>query len=213
MEITWLAHYCFRLRSGDVSVLTDPYTASLGVSAPDFEPNIVTISCNKPNQSGKDGLQGKYLLIDGPGEYSLAGVNIHGVMTPQPAEGASNERNTAYAFEVDGVNVCHLGNLAMPLVEKQTQALTPIHVLLAPVLSTEWLGLDRMAQLIRSLSPKIVIPMGYKVPGLKVEGEGPEAFLKALGTKDIEPQPRLHVTPTNLPSEMRVVVLRQAAAG
>ncbi|MBM3926417.1 MAG: MBL fold metallo-hydrolase [SAR202 cluster bacterium] len=207
MEITWLAHYSFRLRSGDVSVLTDPYSASLGASAPDFEPSVVTISCKRPDQSSREGLQGKYLLIDGPGEYSSAGVNVQGVMTPLPTEGTSKDRNTAYVFEVEGVNVCHLGNLLMPLTEKQTQALTPVDVVLAPCVSSEWLGVDRMAQLVRSMSPKIVVPMGYKA------GEGLEAFLKAMGAKDLEPQPTLRVTPTNLPGEMRVTLLRASAMG
>jgi L-ascorbate metabolism protein UlaG (beta-lactamase superfamily) len=208
MEITWLAHYSFRLRSGDVSVLTDPYGASMGGSAPDFEPSIVTISCNRPEQSSKERLQGKFLLIDGPGEYSSAGVNVQGVMTPLPTEGTLKDRNTAYVFGIEGVNVCHLGNLQMPLAEKQTQALTPVDVMLAPATSSEWLGMDRMAQLIRSMSPKIVVPMGYKA-----SGEGLEGFLKAMGAKDLEPQPRLHVTPTNMPGEMRVVLLRASAVG
>ena len=207
MDITWLAHYSFRLRNGDVSVVTDPYATS----APDFEPSIVTISCNRPEQSGKEALKGKYLLIDGPGEYSSAGVNVYGVMTPLPAEAPMKDRNTAYIFGIEGVNICHLGNLQMPLGEKQTEVLTPVDVVLAPAVSSEWLGVDRMAQLIRSLSPKLVVPMGYKAQG--TAGDGLETFLKAMGAKDLEPQAVLRVTPTNMPSEMRVVLLRAVAGG
>jgi L-ascorbate metabolism protein UlaG (beta-lactamase superfamily) len=209
MEITWLAHYSFRLRSGDVSVLTDPYGASLGASAPDIEPNIVTISCSRPDQSSTAGLKGKYLLIDGPGEYSSSGVNVHGVMTPLPTEGSLKDRNTAYMFVIEGMNIYHLGNLQMPLAEKQMEVLTPVDVVLAPTASSEWLGVDRLAQLIRSMSPKIVIPMGYKARAGSAEGL--DTFLKAMGAKDLEPQPRLHMTPTNMPGEMRVVVLRASA--
>jgi len=51
MEITWLGHSCFRLRSEDLVVITDPYPTSVGLRPDSRAATAVTISNAHPHHS------------------------------------------------------------------------------------------------------------------------------------------------------------------
>lgn len=55
----------------------------------------------------------------------------------------------------------------------------------------------------------MVIPMHYKIPGLKVSIDTAEKFLKETGVKGIDAEEKLVIKEKDLPQEeMRVVVLK-----
>ncbi len=55
MEISWLGHSCVRIRSDDVTLITDPYDESLGPSMGRQRADIVTVSHEHPHHSHRDG--------------------------------------------------------------------------------------------------------------------------------------------------------------
>ncbi len=207
MEIVWLGHSCFRLRAGASVILTDPFPEGIGLSMGGAEALAVTISHLHPNHSNWRGVGGEPKLLDGPGEYELAGIYVMGVMTPAGEGDPPGRSNTAYLIEMDNVRICHLGDVSSPLATRQVEALTPVDVLLAPASGGSTVGASQAVEMARNLEPRIVVPMHYRPPG----GPGPlgdgGAFLRELGLRDAEPQARLTVTATSLPAEMRVVVL------
>ena len=212
MDITWLAHSCFRIRSANTTILTDPFPSSLGGTVEE-EPGIVTVSNMHPNHSNVSGLSGDVRLIDGPGEYAIGGIYVNGIMTsaaPEP-DALPPPRNTAYLFEMEGLRLCHLGDLAGPLSDKHVDELSPMDVLFVPVGGRCTLPLNRLSVAIRRLEARIVIPMHYKVPGAYVDLDGLDLFLRDMGIREVEPQARLNVTATNLPAETTVVVLKATA--
>jgi L-ascorbate metabolism protein UlaG (beta-lactamase superfamily) len=215
MDITWLAHSCFRIRSANATILTDPFPSSLGgsVGAVEENPGIVTLSSRHPNHSDVSGLSGDFRLINGPGEYAVGGLYVKGIMTPASPEPNALPplRNTAYLFEMEGLRLCHLGDLAGPLSDKHVDELSPMDVLFVPVGGRCTLSLDRLGVAVRRLEARLVVPMHYKIPGVDVDLEGLEPFLREMGIRELEPQPRLTVTATNLPAETTVVVLKALA--
>ncbi|MBU4022820.1 MBL fold metallo-hydrolase, partial [Patescibacteria group bacterium] len=64
------------------------------------------------------------------------------------------------------------------------------------------------SKVINQIEPKIVIPMHYKIPGLKVNLKDIDNFLKAMGQESIEPQSSLKIKKQGLPAEMKIVVLK-----
>ena len=213
MEITWLAHSCFRLRGAAVSILTDPFPASLGGTVAGVEPDIVTVSSIHPNHSAVASVDGDFRLLEGPGEYGVAGVYVNGVMTPPPTnpDTPPPPRNTAYLFEMEGLRLCHLGDLAHPLSNKLVEDLTPLDVLFVPVGGRCTLPPDRLSALIHGIEPRIVIPMHYRVPGAAVELDTIDAFLREMSVRDAEERPRLSVTTTTLPANTTVTLLKPTA--
>ncbi|HLF03716.1 MAG TPA: MBL fold metallo-hydrolase [Dehalococcoidia bacterium] len=207
MEITWLGHACFRLRSENQVVITDPFPESLGLQ-PDSRPaTVVTVSNSHPNHSHWEGVTGEPRVLSAPGEYQYAGVSVRGIMTPLAPGAPQEQRNVAYSISLDGVNICHLGDINMPITPRQVEELSPADVLLVPLGGGCTLELEEVLKVMENLAPKIVIPMHYRIPGVSVPLQGLEGFLRRMGTGQTEPQPRLSVTPSNLPEDLRIVLL------
>ena len=207
MEITWLGHSCFRLRSDEFVVLTDPFPLSLGLK-PDARPStVVTISNTHPNHSSVEDLVGEPKVFSAAGEYEFSGISVRGVMTPLPPDTATDQRNVAYSIEVDGINICHLGDISQPLSTRHVDELSPVDVLLVPTGGGCTLDLDQVLQLMQDLGPKVVIPMHYSVPPVGASLQGADVFLSRMGLSEVQAQPRLVVTASNLSPDMRVVLL------
>ncbi len=207
MDITWLGHSCFRLRSDEFVILTDPYPLSLGLK-PDARPStVVTISNTHSNHSCVEDLVGEPKVFTAPGEYEFSGIAVRGVMTPLPPDTSTDRRNVAYSIEVDGVNICHLGDISQPLGTRQVDELSPVDVLLVPTGGGCTLDLDQVLQIMQDLDPKVVIPMHYNAPPINASLQGVDAYLSRMGLSEVQPQPRLVATASNLSPDMRVVLL------
>ncbi len=211
MDITWIGHSCFRLRADDLVVITDPFPASLGLR-PDPRPaTVVTVSNTHPNHSNWREVAGSPRVFDAPGEYEYSGVAVRGVMTSLRPDTPMEHRSVAYSIEIDRVNICHLGDIAVPLTPKQVDELAPVDVLLLPTGGGCTLELDQALQAMQDLNPKIVIPMHHSIEGINLPIQGVEVFLRSMGLDEVQPQPRLIVTAANLPADRRVVLLSTQA--
>lgn len=207
MEITWLGHACFRLRSDETVVVTDPFPSTLGLRLGNQTATIVTISNSHPNHSNWQEITGEPKVFKAPGEYEFNSVSVRGVMTPI-SEGAPREqRNVAYSIEMENIRICHLGDIVEPLSPSQIDELSPVDMLLIPTGGGCTLDLERAAQMLQDLDPKIVIPMHYSIPGIAVQLAQVDTFLQLLGGSEVQSQPRLSVTASNLPPNMRVTML------
>ena len=206
MEITYLGHSAFRLRGKDVTIVTDPYPPGIGFTMGKVSANIVTVSHQSPNHAYLDGVGGNPRVVDGPGEYEVADVLIAGVATAEQA--TTGPSNTAYVLRFDDVAICHLGDLRGKLTDKQVEELGSIDVLFVPVGGGGPLGPAQAAEVVTQLEPSIVVPMHYRLNGGGVAGlEKVDLFVREMGSKEFVAEPRLSITKSSLPTEVRVVVL------
>jgi L-ascorbate metabolism protein UlaG (beta-lactamase superfamily) len=207
MDITWLGHSCFRLHDADMVVVTDPYPASIGLRVDDRPASVVTVSNSHPNHSHAEGIAGNPKVFAAPGEYEYNGVTVRGVMTPLAEGQLLAERNVAFAIEIGNINVCHLGDISVPMTTRLIDELKPVDVVLLPTGGHCTLDVDQVYQTLQDLDTKVVIPMHYKTPGVNVEVDPIDNFVRRMGLDAVQPQPRLVVTTTNLGTDMRVVVM------
>ena len=208
MDISWLGHSCFRIRGSHAIVITDPYSPSLGYSLGKPTARIVTVSHQHPGHSYVQGIGGEPRLVTGPGEYEISGVLIIGIATFHDGErGRKRGRNTAYLMEVDEVSVCHLGDLGHVLTTEQVEELDNVDILLLPVGGVSTINAPMAAEVVRQLEPKVVVPMHYKTEALNQELEPVERFLKEMGVKEVNSQPKLFFTKPSLPVTMQVFLL------
>lgn len=215
MHITWYGHSCFRLRSRSGTVVTDPYGDDLGYKLPRLRADIVTVSHDHPDHANVKAVSGKPKVIDGPGEYEIKGVFVIGIPTRYEESSKQAElRNTVYLIDLDGVTVCHLGDVRRVPTQAQIEELGEIDVLLVPVGGGSTLGAAKASEVISLLEPKVVIPMHYKTNqprGLKLQPVS--QFLKEMGLKEVAPEDRVNITKSGLPSETQIVVMQCAAEG
>jgi len=208
MDIIWLGHSCFKIRGSHATVIVDPYPARLGYSLGKPSANIVCVSHQHPGHCYVQDIGGEPRLITGPGEYEISGVLVIGIATFHDQErGSKRGKNTAYIIEIDEVSVCHLGDLGHVLTAEQVEELGNVDVLLLPVGGVSTINAPVAAEVVRQLEPKIVIPMHYKTEALSRELDPVEMFLKEMGVKEANPQPKLSISRSSLPDSTQVFLL------
>jgi L-ascorbate metabolism protein UlaG (beta-lactamase superfamily) len=212
MYITWLGQSCFKLQdktgSDGVTIVTDPFDPKIGLKAPRMEANILTISHDHFDHNNRDAIKGDPYTIDAAGEYEIKGVAIEGVESfHDNKKGVERGKNIIYRIEFDDIVIVHLGDLGQNSLEsKQLESLVGADILLIPVGGGYTLDAKRAVEVVSQIEPKIVIPMHYKVPGLSVDIEGVEKFVKELGIKPREEE-KLKISKRDLPQEDMELVL------
>lgn len=203
-----MGHSCFRIKGSRAVVITDPFPPDLGYSLGKPTADIVTVSHQHPSHSYIQGIGGEPRVVQGPGEYEISGILIIGVATFHDAEGGSQRgKNTVYLMEVDGILVCHLGDLGHVLTSEQVEEIGDVDVLLLPVGGVSTINAGTAAEIIRAIEPKAVVPMHYQTPAISRELEPVEKFLKEMGMEMVEPRPKLSLTRSNLPIGTQVFLL------
>lgn len=208
MDITWFGHSCFRIKGKDVVIVTDPCSPDTGYMLPKMQADMVTISHPHPGHAYLEAMQEGYKAIKGPGEYEIKDAYVTGIPSYHDAEqGTKSGKNTIYIFEIEGVTLCHLGDLGHTLSPEITGELGNINVLFIPIGGGATIAANVAADLVRNINPGFVVPMTYKTAAEKSELDFPEKFLKELGIKELEVQPKLVVTRTNIPAVTQTVLL------
>lgn len=203
MEITWLGRNCFRIRGREGAVVTDPCPPDSGYKFARPAADIVTLSSK--NDAGYNAVEvvgGTPKVLDAPGEYEIGGILVTAVATV----GANESRNIAFVFELDGIRVGHLGQLATSPTAAALDSLGKIDVLLLPVGGGAALTPKLAQDLMTKIDPGLAIPMNYRTENEVLELEPLESFLKETGAKP-EPQTRINVTKSSLPDDLTVMVL------
>jgi L-ascorbate metabolism protein UlaG (beta-lactamase superfamily) len=105
------------------------------------------------------------------------------------------------------VRVCHLGDLGHRLDDSDAETVSSTDVLLVPVGGRTAINAAEAAEVVRQLEPRYVVPMHYAIPGLKLELDPIDKFLKEMGVATIEPLLKLSVQASSGEFETKVVVL------
>lgn len=175
---------------------------------PRITADVVTISHDHPGHNNVRAVKGNPYVIAGPGEYEVHGVFVFGIPTfHDKRKGRDRGVNVAYLIEMEGVSICHLGDLGHVLTQSEAEALSEVDVLLIPVGGTSTLTAAAAAEVINLVEPRLVIPMHYKTPGSKLKLASVNRFLREMGIKKITPEESLKVTAGSLPDETKVVLL------
>ncbi len=203
-----MGHSCFRIKSSQAVIITDPFPPDIGYTLGKQTADIVTVSHPHTSHSYDKGITGEHRLVKGPGEYEISGVLILGISTYHDSvKGQSRGKNTVYLMEVDGVAICHLGDIGHVLGDETIEEMGNVDILLVPVGGVSTINAAMAAEIIRKLEPKVVIPMHYKTPQTSRDLEPLDDFLKEMGQAQVEPRPRFNFSRTNLPLSTQVVVL------
>lgn len=213
MTITWYGQTCFRIntpknRDGSVNILIDPFEKEIGLRPPKTEADILLTTHN--TKITKKTLSKDFFLIDGPGEYDVKGVYIQGIPGLSKSKSIDAE-TTIYTIETEKMKICHLGKLEQKeLFPGQIERIGKVDILMIPIGGGETLEAGEAVKIMSQIEPKIIIPMYYQVPKLKIKLDNLNKFLKSLGIKSLEPLPRLSVKKKDISEEeAKIIVLEQ----
>ena len=210
MEITWLGHSSVKIQSGDATLVTDPYDKSIGMPMSRNSADIVTVSHEHPHHSSVGEVSGDPRILNGPGEYEIGSFYIRGMGTKRSnPDNEPRQVNTVYNIRAEGLSVCHLGDLNDSLPPRVSDELSKTDILIIPAGGVCTLGVDRAVALVNLIGPRMVIPVHYGSDAADSELGPLSAFLTEIGASETSPVNRLNVTTTNLPRELRVVILNR----
>lgn len=189
--------------------MTDPFDKKIGIKPPNFEADIITTSHDHYDHNNIKALRGQPFVIKNAGEYDIKGVAVQGIESyHDEKEGGERGLNVIYRIEISNISVAHLGDLGHALDNKQVEALAGTDILLIPVGGKYTIDAKKAVEVVNQVEPRIVIPMHYKTPGLKLDIDGVDKFIKEIGLKPTEEE-KLKITKKELPQEdMELVVLK-----
>ena len=209
MTITWYGQSCFRLESKDVSLLIDPFSPEIGLKPPKIKDNIVLVSHQHHDHNNIEGMPEESFLIKGPGEYEVKGVFIKGIKSfHDKSQGQERGLNTIYVIKIEDISLAHLGDFGQDkLSEEQVEKIGEVDILMIPIGGTYTVNYKEAVEMIHEIEPKIVIPMHYKIPSLKLDIDGPEKFLKEISLTPEKADKSYKIQKKNLPAEEMKLVL------
>ena len=199
MKISWLGHSCFRIEDGSGRVVvTDPFDEAVGYPLPKTKADVVTISHDHHDHNNVRTLKGNPAVVRGPGKKAAAGIEFRGIASYHDDQGGKRRgKNTIFYFEMDGIRVCHLGDLGHLLSEEDAAALGEVDVLMIPVGGVYTLDAGGAKKVVGQIRPKVVIPMHFMTPALTFEVDPPDRFLS--GQKVERPGTTFAVSKERLP--------------
>ena len=211
MDITYYGHSCFRIRGREGTIVTDPFQPSIGYAVPHVAADICTISHDHPGHNNAGALSGDPYLINGPGDYEVSGIFVLGRPAYHDSKrGKERGRNTIFSFEVDDVNVTHLGDQGHVPGQSTVEAIGDVDVLLVPVGGQATLSASMASDVINLLEPRLVIPMHYRTSDYAgdTDLDAVSRFLKEMGLQNGDAGDTFRISQASLPEETQIVVLR-----
>lgn len=208
MNIVWHGQSFFEIVTKDrenkeLKIVIDPFDESIGLKVPKTEAQILLITHQHSDHSNKKAISGNPFLIEEPGEYEINGVYIKGITAfHDDVEGKKRGDIVVYLIEAEDIKICHLGDFGQKeLTSEQLEQIGDIDILMVPIGSVYTVDAKGASKIISQIEPKLVIPMHYQIPKLKLKLNSLEQFLKEMGSSAIEPQKKLKIKSFNLPKE------------
>lgn len=221
MILTYHGHSTFKIKGKKGTVIMDPFDDYIGMPLPRMSGDIVTVSHDHKDHNAIKKVSGTTrrenpFIVTRSGEYEVGGVSIFGVRTFHDANGGVERgTNIVYTSLVDGLRICHLGDLGHELSPEQIEEIGSVDILLCPVGGVYTIDPELAVKTIRAIEPGIAIPMHFKTnrhnPDVFGDLKTLEDFLKVYGVSP-EPKAKLDIdSKAGIPEETELVVLSEIA--
>lgn len=209
MVIQWLGQACFKIQSGEFVLVIDPFAKEIGLTPPRFRADMVLVTHAHFDHANARSMTGDPFIVTGPGEYEIKGVHVGGTETFHDAtQGKERGMNTAYRIEMEGLRLAHLGDFGEGTMRDETiETLGDVDILMIPVGGRFTIDSEGAAKVVKQIEPRYVIPMHYKIPGLKVTLDSVDAFLKEMGAAKAEAQEKFVIKKRDIGEEEKTEVV------
>jgi L-ascorbate metabolism protein UlaG (beta-lactamase superfamily) len=142
----------------------------MGYPMPVVWPHVVTIGREQRNHNNAELAKGDPLILRGMMSWGLEwneinttfrDVLIYNVPIHMRAR-HEFIKGSAFVFEVDGLCVCHTGDVGEPFNEDQLDLIGHVDIVLLPIGGTYAMDPESAKKVVEQLKPKIAVPMHYR---------------------------------------------------
>jgi L-ascorbate metabolism protein UlaG (beta-lactamase superfamily) len=217
MKIKWYGHSAFMVTSDQgVKIITDPYESGayggqLSYGKIKDQADIALTSHDHADHNDAKSLPGSPEIVKGSGSKTVKGISIKGIPTyHDPSKGSERGANTIFTFTVDGIKICHLGDLGHILSEKELVEIGSVDILFIPVGGYFTIDAKEATRVAGQIKPKVLIPMHFKTEKCGFPITPVEDFLKGKSNTKRPKASEVAFEKKTLPQQMEILVLEHA---
>jgi len=188
MIIRWLGHASFRLEeSTGTAIVTDPYNEEVGYKMPRVSANAITVSHQHHDHNCVANVEGDPVVLSTRVGCDVGGVGIMSFVTYHDSEkGKLRGENLVFKYRLDGVDICHLGDIGEPCNPRLLEAIGSVDVLLIPVGGNYTINAEEAKDYVDKIMPSVVIPMHYKEEGCHYDIAEVDEFVDLFDENNVE---------------------------
>ncbi len=213
MKIKWLGHASFMITSDTgTKIITDPYVTGGALNYGEIKESadIVTVSHEHFDHNNAAAVGDNPEVVKGTAEAK--GIKFNGTATHHDDAGGSQRgNNIIFCFEVDGIRICHLGDLGHPLSDKQVAELGSVDIVLIPVGGNYTIDAKVATEVCGKLAPKVIMPMHYRNERCSsFPVAGVDEFLQGKADVSKPDSSEVEFKQGELPATTQIIVLQSA---
>ncbi|MBN1368133.1 MAG: MBL fold metallo-hydrolase [Dehalococcoidales bacterium] len=215
MKVRWLGHACFLITSEEnTRIITDPYLprdSQINYSSIEEKADIVVVSHNHEGHNNIATVKGNPSVVKGVGLRKFMGIEFKGLASfHDTSQGRQMGINTIFSFSVNGVRICHLGDLGQLPSALQIYKIGKMDVLLLPTGGGTTIGPAEATELCEKLKPKVVIPMHFKTDKCTYLPAGVNDFTMGKTKVKFADTCEVEFRKDSLPVPIQIMVLKHA---
>ncbi len=212
VKIKWLGQSAFVITtSNGTRIVTDPYAPNDRMPYGEIQESadIVTVSHDHRDHNNIAAVGGNPEVVRGT--TGVKGIKFKGIPTYHDAsQGKERGNNIIICFEVDGMRICHFGDLGHPLTDKQVSDIGKVDIVLIPVGGNFTIDAAVASQVVDRLQPGVVIPMHYKTDKVTLPVVAVDEFLQGKSNVTRLDTSEVQFKSGELPSKTQIMVLKPA---
>jgi L-ascorbate metabolism protein UlaG (beta-lactamase superfamily) len=214
MKIKWLgvASFLITTESG-IRIIVDPYKSGGPIKSAEYmgPADIVTVSHEHGDHNNTAVIQGNPVIVKSVNPVDVKGIEIYGVAAyHDEVQGKKRGRNTVFCFGIDGLHLCHCGDLGHMLSDEQIKQIGSVDILLTPVGGLWAIDAATAWELAQKLHAKVIIPMHYHDERCDFPVAGVDEFLKGKKNVQLVNSSEIEFKKGKLPVETQIIVLKPA---
>ncbi len=216
MKVKYYGHAAFLITSNEgTRIITDPYKpgafdAMSYRKIPD-EADVVVVSHDHDDHNNSGELPGNPEEVRTAGKRSVHGIEFNGIATfHDTSSGKERGENIIFSFAVDGITICHLGDLGHVLSQNEVRAIGDVDLLLIPVGGFYTIDSEAASEVARQLNPSVIIPMHFKTGKCEFPITPVEEFTEGKARVKVMHSSEISFEKGELPKETEIIVLQHA---
>jgi L-ascorbate metabolism protein UlaG (beta-lactamase superfamily) len=173
--------------------------------------DIVTVSHEHHDHNNVAAVQGNPKVVKGTVTVEVNGIKFKGIPTyHDDAGGEMRGTNTIFCFEIDGIRLCHLGDLGHQLSDEQVAGVGKVDILFIPVGGYFTIDAKGATEVSDRLKPRVIIPMHFRTDRYSGPLVGVDEFLRGKKGVSRLDASEVEFKAEQLPTSTQIVVLKPA---
>jgi len=213
MKVKWLGHSAFVITAEDgTRIMTDPFGDYPGLSYEPIQETVdIVVVTHKHGDHWGAKIKGNPKIVTGKGTTKVSGIEFKGLQTyHDTSKGSQRGENTVFCFTVNGLRVCHLGDLGHQLSESEIAEIGHVDVLMIPVGGYYTIDAVTAGRICDQIKPGLIVPMHYSNDKCAFPVSGVDEFLKGKSRVKRLDSSEAELKLEQLPEATEIMVLKHA---